>query len=166
MCDNSGMTARTSVLFICMGNICRSPLAEGLFRHHADQRGVADRFTIDSAGTGGWHSGEPADGRAREVAARHDVPVTSRARQVTRGDLRRFDHLVCMDEDNRETLLEMGAVEGKLTLLLEHDPTSPIHEVPDPYYGGPEGFETVFRLIDSACAALLDRMLTRGAARS
>ena len=146
-----------------MGNLCRSPLAENLFRHKAAQRGVDGMFIVDSAGTGGWHAGEPPDHRIRDLALAHGVPVAGAARQVKRRDFARFDHVICMDEDNREDVLGMGAPAGKVRLLLECDPQAPLREVPDPYYGGSDGFELVFRLVDSACEALLDELLAGGA---
>lgn len=152
---------RTSLLFVCMGNICRSPLAEGVFKHHATQRGVLDHFEIESAGTGGWHAGERPDPRAIDIALKHGIALDSRARQVARRDFKRFDLLLCMDEDNREHLEAMGAPADKLSLLLEHDPDAPAREVPDPYYGGVDGFMTVYSLVDGACQALLDSLLAR-----
>ncbi len=146
------------VLFICMGNICRSPLAEGVFVHKARQRGLSERFLVDSAGLGGWHAGEPPDPRARAVAAANQVTLSSRARQIQKPDFETFDHLICMDEENHDRLLTLGAPIEKLRLLLELDPRAPMREVPDPYYGGQDGFELVFRLIDSACDALLDQL--------
>ena len=148
-----------SVLFVCMGNICRSPLAEGLLGHKARGRGVESRFIIDSAGTGGWHAGERPDGRVREVASRHGVDLNGRARQVTPQDFDRFDHVICMDDENRRQLEQDGAPDEKLRLLLECDPAAAVREVPDPYYGGRRGFENVYGLIDSACEALLDELL-------
>lgn len=150
---------QTSILFICMGNICRSPLAEGVFLHKLEQRGFMDRFLVDSAGTGQWHAGELPDQRARDVAKLHGIVLTSRARQVTTEDFDRFDHLICMDEANREDLESWGAPQHKLQLLLEADPHCDLQEVPDPFYGGDDGFQTIFRLIDSACDALLDQLL-------
>ena len=150
------------VLFVCMGNICRSPLAEGVFEHKAEARGVSERFLIDSAGTGGWHVGERPDSRARAVAARHGVRLPGRARQVNRSDLEQFDHLICMDEDNRRDLVGLGAPPDKVRLLLECDPLAKSREVPDPYYGGSGGFEAIYDLIDSSCEALLDELLDAG----
>jgi protein-tyrosine phosphatase len=147
------------ILFVCMGNICRSPLAEGVFRHRARERGVEDRFVIDSAGTGDWHVGERPDRRMREVAQRRGVVVDGQARQVAPDDFERFDHLVCMDASNRRQLERYGAPDGKLRLLLDADPAAPTREVPDPYYGGKRGFETVYDLVERACAALLDELL-------
>lgn len=158
---NDGPDGRTSVLFICMGNICRSPLAEGVFKHLAQQRGVQNQFDVDSAGTGGWHAGESPDPRSIEVALRHGITLDSRARQVRRSDFTDFDLLICMDEDNREFMEEMGAPAEKLCLLLEFDPKTPVREVPDPYYGGTDGFMTVYDLINSACAAVLDSLVAR-----
>jgi protein-tyrosine phosphatase len=154
-----GPDERTGVLFICLGNICRSPLAEGVFLHKVNRRGLAHRFRVDSAGTGGWHIGEPADHRAIEVARRHGVTLPSRARQVHPRDFDVFDHLVCMDESNREDVLNLGAPAAKVRLLLEASPACGVIEVPDPYYGGRDGFDLVFSLVDVACEALLDDLL-------
>ena len=120
---------------------------------------MAARFVVDSAGTGAWHVGDAPDPRSRAVAERHGVRLSGSARRVVRTDFVRFDHLICMDEENRESLLQMGAPSRKLSLLLEHDPAATLLEVPDPYYGGRDGFDTVFGLVDSACEALLQRLL-------
>lgn len=151
------------ILFICMGNICRSPLAENLFRHLAAQRGVEHLFEIDSAGTIGYHAGAAPDDRMAVTARKRGLQLTGKARRVTKDDLRQFDLLICMDEDNREDVLALGAPPEKVRLLLECDPNAPICEVPDPYYGGDDGFETVYRLAESACAALLEELLTERA---
>lgn len=158
------LTERTGVLFVCLGNICRSPLAEGVFLHKINARGVAHRFSVDSAGTGGWHAGETPDPRAIAVAAKRGIVLPSRARQVRREDFERFHHLVAMDESNRETLIERGCPPERVRLLLEYDENTRLIEVPDPYYGGPEGFETVFQLIDAGCEALLRHLLSNGQA--
>ncbi len=147
------------LLFVCAGNICRSPLAEGVFRHRARERGVMDRFHVDSAGTGAWHAGEPADQRAQDVAARHGIVLDGVARQVSRKDFTRFDLLLCADDENLDTLLDRGAPPEKTRLLLSCDPAARLREVPDPYGGGSADFETVFHLVDSASAALLDQLL-------
>ncbi|MCA8959793.1 MAG: low molecular weight phosphotyrosine protein phosphatase [Planctomycetes bacterium] len=149
------------VLFVCLGNICRSPLAEGLFLHHARREGVDHRFEIDSAGTGGWHSGERADPRMRATAARHGVELTSRARQVVPRDFTHFDSIVAMDDSNVEHLVAAGAPRARVRLLLEADPAAEVREVPDPYYGGVDGFEQVYRLVDSACQKLLAELVAR-----
>src|SRR5262245_44615760 len=125
-----GLNARTiahmpgtqpqQICFVCMGNICRSPLAAAVFAHKAKQRGVEQLFVIDSAGTGGWHAGEPPDPRARGVAKAHGVPMNGTARQIRPDDFTRFDLLLCMDEENREHLLSMGAPSDKIRLLLAY----------------------------------------------
>ncbi len=147
------------ILFVCMGNICRSPLAEGVFLQKADDREVADRFLVDSAGTGGWHAGARADPRVREVAGRHGLTLTGTARQVRPADFDRFDHLICMDDANRADLLDRGAPPERVRLLLEIDPGQSMREVPDPYYGGAAGFEALSATIDSAGEALLVDLL-------
>jgi len=156
------MTDPQRILFVCMGNICRSPLAEGILQHRAAGRGVLDALVIDSAGTGGWHAGEMADARMRQTATARGVTLESRARQVTIADFTAFDLLLCMDDDNLGHLIDMGAPPARTHLLLEYT-GGPVREVPDPYYGGADGFERVFDLVDEACAQLLDRLDDGGA---
>ncbi len=146
------------ILFVCMGNICRSPLAEGVFRHLLKQRGLDGKYVVDSAGTGGWHAGEPADQRMQETAARHGVALESRARQITRADFDDFDLILCADVENRENVLQLGGSSDRVRLLLEFDPQAPVREVPDPYYGGQDGFDQVYELVWRACGSLLDRL--------
>ena len=150
-------TAR-SILFVCMGNICRSPMAEGVFLHKARERGIHGEFDVDSAGTGGWHAGDPPDYRSVEVAEANGVRLVSRARQVDRRDFDKFDLLICMDEDNARELARKGCPEEKIKLLMAYHDDSPHEDVPDPYYGGPEGFALMFELIDGAIDRLLGRM--------
>jgi protein-tyrosine phosphatase len=152
-------SSRTGILFICMGNICRSPLAEGVFIHRSNRRGVADRFRVDSAGTGGWHEGDLPDPRSRAVAEANGIVLPSRARPVRPADFTRYEHLIVMDLENRRWMLANGAPAERVRLLLEFDADAPVREVPDPYYGGRDGFDEVFQLVDSACAALLDHLL-------
>lgn len=164
MHDPAAPAARTSVLFVCLGNICRSPLAEGVFRNLVARRGLEDRFDIDSAGTGGWHAGEPPDTRALEVAARNGVRLTSRARQVTGTDLERFDWVIAMDRDNLRALKGLATsarAQSVLHLLRAFDPAGSADddEVPDPYYGGPSGFVNVYEMVDRSCEALLEHIL-------
>lgn len=154
-----GQQNRTSLLFVCLGNICRSPLAENVFRHLANERGVMDRFSIDSAGTGGWHAGDPPDHRMQATAEARGVVMIGRARQVRRDDFTHFDLLLCADEQNRNDLLSIGAPQHKTKLLLEFHPDPELREVPDPYYGGQEGFELVFDLVEDACRHLLEHLL-------
>lgn len=152
---------RTGLLFLCLGNICRSPLAEGIFLHAARERGVADRFDVDSCGTGGWHAGEKPDPRARAVAKAHGVDLPSRARQLDpSADAARFDLVLAMDAQNREDAIAAGIPAEKVRLMREFDPTlDRPADVPDPYYGGPEGFEDVFGMLTRACHGLLDHCL-------
>lgn len=150
-------TSPVSVLFVCLGNICRSPLAEGIFRDLVEKEGLSDRFLIESAGTGGWHVGERPDSRATMVASRYGVVLDSRARQVVEEDLTRFDYLIAMDRDNLSVLERMVAESGadpEVHLLREFDPEGG-EEVPDPYYGGASGFETVFEMVSRSCRGLL-----------
>lgn len=162
----AGAPSTTSVLFVCLGNICRSPLAEGVFKHLVQERGLADRFVVESAGTGSWHVGEAPDERSRRVAEKHGITLDSRARQVTPDDLERFDHVIVMDRDNLRTLERMrdaGGVDREIHLLREYDPEGDGDEVPDPYYGGPGGFDTVYEMVRRSCEVLLAQV--EGAAR-
>ena len=153
------MSQEISVLFVCLGNICRSPLAEGVFRHILDAEGVSDRFKVDSAGTGSWHVGESPDHRSVRSAATHGVTLTGHARQVQPEDFRRFDYIVAMDQSNLshlEKYREGVGGDSALYLLREFDPEGgPGAEVPDPYYGGPNGFEEVFEMVERSCVELL-----------
>jgi protein-tyrosine phosphatase len=139
------MTAKSAVLFVCLGNICRSPLAEAAFRREAKLTGLD--IEIDSAGTGHWHIGEPPDRRARTVALRHGIDIsTYRARQVQQGDFHRFSHIVALDPQN---LADLRAVKPKgalaaMSLLLDHVPGREGQAVADPYYGGTEAFEVTW----------------------
>lgn len=160
MAADAARPERISVLFVCLGNICRSPLAEGVFRDLVEKNGVSDRFDIESAGTGGWHVGEPPDSRANLVAASHGVVLESRARQVVETDLHRFDWVIAMDRDNLSALQSMAVgSDTQLHLLREFDPSGGGDEVPDPYYGGASGFQTVYEMIRRSCEGLLDHIL-------
>jgi len=143
------------VLFVCLGNICRSPIAEGLFLHKVNAAGGAGMFRIDSAGTGDWHAGDPPDHRAIDVARRRGIVLPSRARQVRRDDTTAFHYLIAMDESNVEGLLAIGAPRERVRLMLEFHPATRLVEVPDPYHAGPEAFETVYSLLDAATDGLL-----------
>lgn len=154
MIDNE---EKIAVLFVCMGNICRSPTAEGVFRHHVKEAGLAKQIEIDSAGTHAYHQGDPADKRASAAAERRGVSLAGiRARRVTDRDFESFDYIIAMDEDNRQRLLEQAPDQhqSKVKLFLEYAAVSE-SEVPDPYYGGSAGFERVLDLIESASQGLL-----------
>jgi protein-tyrosine phosphatase len=149
------------VLFICAGNICRSPTAEGVFRSLVAEAGLAERIAIDSAGTHGYHLGEPPDPRARQAAAQRGYNLDGqRTRQVTAQDCERFDLLLVMDEDNLRAVRRLcpSAHTHKLKKLVDYLPQSDYREIPDPYYGGPEGFELVLNLIEKASRALFDEL--------
>ena len=139
------------VLFVCLGNICRSPMAEGLFIHLIEEKGLSDHFEVDSCGTSGWHVGEAADSRMRQTAGAHGVHLPSRSRQIRHSDFRRFDYIIPMDESNLRDLEEIQAgVEGaraELVKMRHFDPQDPDGNVPDPYYGGQRGFEDVYEML-------------------
>jgi len=150
-----------SVLFVCMGNICRSPTAEGVFRATVQQAGLADRLVVDSAGTHGFHVGRPPDRRATLAARRRGYEIGGlRAREVGASDFLRFDYVLAMDEDNLRMLesLRPADYRGHLGLFLDFAPETGLREVPDPYYGPPEGFDRVLDLIEAASAGLLVRV--------
>lgn len=152
--------AKINVLFVCMGNICRSPTAEGVFRHHVEKAGLSDRFLIDSAGTHAYHVGEPADRRARAAAERRGMSLEGiHARRVAAEDYERFDYIVAMDEDNLARLREEAPEEhsAQIRLFLEFTEGSE-SEVPDPYYGGAAGFERVLDLVEEASRGLLETL--------
>jgi protein-tyrosine phosphatase len=154
------------LLFVCLGNICRSPTAEGVMRSLVEQAGLGDRVVLDSAGTGAWHVGSPPDARASAAAQSRGVLLDGRARQVRRSDFEDFDLLLAMDTSNLRELRQLapGAREReKVKLLREFDPVSATGEnldVPDPYYGGDGGFEKVFDLVQAACRGLLVKIET------
>ncbi len=145
------------VLFVCLGNICRSPLAEGVFRHLVDQQGLSSRFTIDSCGTSGYHVGEPPDPGSVRVAAAHGIDLSAqRSRRLTAGDLSDFDLIVCMDGSNVRNAHRLGS--GPIRRLRDWDPDGP-GDVPDPWGGGLGGFEQVYSIVHRSCAALLEELL-------
>jgi protein-tyrosine phosphatase len=153
--------AMRRVLFVCMGNICRSPTAEGVFRKLLAERAPELEVLTDSAGTHGYHDGAPPDPRACRAAERRGVDLTSlRARRVTEQDFERFELVLAMDEQNVEFLLEICPVEyrDRVKLLLEFAPHLGRREVPDPYYGGTTGFEHVLDLVEEAAAGLVEHL--------
>ncbi|NVB42247.1 low molecular weight phosphotyrosine protein phosphatase [Pseudenhygromyxa sp. WMMC2535] len=150
-----------SVCFVCLGNICRSPTAEGVFIHLVEAAGLSGRVRIDSAGTGGWHAGERADRRARLEGQRRGIALPSLAREVQPEDFADFDWLLAMDRANLRDLEAMApaGARAKLALFRSFDPQAPEGaEVPDPYYGGDEGFAEVFDMCEAAAAGLLERL--------
>lgn len=157
------MTTRPplKILFVCMGNICRSPLAEGLFLHLARARGLADRFEVDSCGTGDWHVGRSPDPRSQAVADKHGLVLTGRARRVeVPDDFEQFDLIIPMDQANLRDLRQLSDPEhhAKIRLMRTWDPEADGEqpEVPDPYYGGPQGFDLMYDMLRRSCERLLD----------
>lgn len=160
--NNQSSAVVFGVLFVCLGNICRSPMAEGMFRRAVEAAGASERFLIDSAGTGGWHAGSPPDRRAQAVLRKRGVDISGlSARQVQTDDFFTFDLLLAMDAGNRTDLLALSpkGQEGKVGLFLDYAPHLRVREVPDPYYGGPEGFERVLALVEAASEGLLKALL-------
>jgi protein-tyrosine phosphatase len=148
-----------SILFVCLGNICRSPMAEGALRAEAARLGLD--LIIDSAGTGNWHAGEPPDERARATARRHGVDLSGlRARQVTAADFRRFDHIVALDHDNLANLRRLAPADAtaQLSLLLDHVPGREGQAVADPWFGDEAGFETTWAEVTAAARGLAERL--------
>ncbi|OGI40087.1 MAG: phosphotyrosine protein phosphatase [Candidatus Muproteobacteria bacterium RBG_16_62_13] len=151
------------VLFVCMGNICRSPTAEGVFRKQVEAAGLAGQIEIDSAGTHAYHVGEPPDARAQAAARLRGVDLSLlRGRQAVAEDIRRFDYVLAMDEDNQENLLSIcpGGLEDKVELFMEYASGHP-REVPDPYFGGAAGFDRVLDMIEAASEGLLEDIRQR-----
>jgi len=156
----------TSVLFVCMGNICRSPTAEGVFRHEVRRRNLIEHFIADSAGTHGYHEGAPPDERAIAHAAKRGYDLSQlRARPVSPDDFDRFDFILVMDNQNLRHLksLTPSRCQHKLELLLDYTNDHAGAEVPDPYYGGSKDFERVLDLVEEGCQGLLDFLIQRRA---
>jgi protein-tyrosine phosphatase len=151
----------TRVLFVCMGNICRSPTAEGVFRHAVTSAGLEQRILADSAGTHGYHLGHPPDRRAQLAAARRGYDLANlRARQVTGQDFVEFDYILAMDLDNLSELRRLAPAQhhGKLCLFMDYSIARRGKEVPDPYYGGAQGFEVVLDMAEDVAAGLLQHI--------
>lgn len=162
---NHSATASTaqshrSILFVCLGNICRSPLAEGVFRAVIAERGASGAYLVDSAGTGGWHLGSAPDPRSVAIAASHGIDISAQqARRIVAADFSRFDLILGMDRSNVEDLREMAPAgfEDRVHLFLDFA-TDSAAEIPDPYYGGTDGFAGVYRMVREASERLVDRL--------
>ncbi|MCM4169773.1 Putative low molecular weight protein-tyrosine-phosphatase [Arenibacter antarcticus] len=148
---------KTKILMVCLGNICRSPLAEGILKQKVDK----DQVFVDSAGTASYHIGKQPDPRSIAVAKKHGIDIsTQRCRQFTPMDFEEFDHIFAMDKENYTNIIALaknGKEQQKVKLMLHQMSTSD-HEVPDPYYGGDQGFEKVYQLLDSACEQLAQEL--------
>jgi protein-tyrosine phosphatase len=150
------LTRKTGILFVCMGNICRSPAAEGVFRKLVDDAGRGSEFVIDSAGTHGYHIGHPADDRMRAAAADRGYRLDSTARRIARTDFDRFELIVTMDDDNFQEVSALNPGTGaRVVRMCDYCVERDEAEVPDPYYGGAAGFERVLDILEDACANLL-----------
>jgi len=158
MSDRAAQPA-VSVCFVCLGNICRSPTAEGVMRRLLEHAGLGGQVVVESAGTAGYHTGDLPDRRSRAAARTRGIELSSRAQQFAADDWQRFDYVLCMDRQNFDDLAANapeGAAQSKLKLLRSFDVDSPPGAgVPDPYYGGPDGFEHVLDLCEAACAGLI-----------
>jgi protein-tyrosine phosphatase len=150
------------ICFVCLGNICRSPTAEAVMRHLVVGAGLEHQILIESAGTGDWHIGQPRDRRSRAVGEARGIPLTGVAQQFVSASFDRYTHVIAMDRSNRDALLKMARGpqdRAKVALLRSFDQTAPPDaEVPDPYYGGPGGFDEVFDICERACGALLEQL--------
>jgi protein-tyrosine phosphatase len=151
------------ILFVCMGNICRSPLAEGIFLHQARELGLSHRFEVDSCGIGDWHIGHEADVRSQAVALKNGITLACRSRQVTREDFDDYDWILAMDHQNERDLRGLAhdpeTQHAKIRLMRDFDPTAEKGaQVPDPYYGGPDGFDNVYAMLDRACRGFLETL--------
>ena len=152
------------ILFVCLGNICRSPAAEGIFSQKIKERDLENFFVVDSAGTGSWHIGNLPDRRMRETALSRGIELKSRSRQIEENDLYKFDQIIVMDKDNLKAVKslikdDMNSVNSKIKLILSYSQNSQFDEVPDPYYGGQNGFDQVIDLLDDAIDGLIDSLI-------
>ena len=153
------MIEKKSVLFVCLGNICRSPTGEGVLKHLVETEGRDEEVFIDSAGTIGYHEGNPADSRMRKHAAKRGYELLSRSRKISDDDTDRFDLVIAMDRQNQEDILAIDPQATNVRLLSTFlDDSWPV-DVPDPYYGGSEGFETVLDMIEAACPRILSELI-------
>lgn len=161
--SHEGGLRGASILFVCLGNICRSPAAEGIFRSMVEQRGVADRFTIDSAGLYGGHAGDQPDSRMRVHAFQRGYSLIHRSRQVKASDFEDFDLIIAMDDSNYSRLRRLAPTvedERKVVKMIDYVKGFPQYDcIPDPYYEGAEGFEIVLDLLEDGCRNLLDGLV-------
>ncbi|HEY9855169.1 MAG TPA: low molecular weight protein-tyrosine-phosphatase [Stenomitos sp.] len=152
------------VLFVCLGNICRSPLGEGIFRHLVTQAGLAPYFEIDSAGTGNWHIGQEPHHGSQRIARERGLDISDqRARQIRPEDLMTYDYIVAMDSQNAADIRALdpeGRATARIVRMMEFAPERGTPDVPDPYFGGPEGFDLVYDMVQEACQAMLDRIVS------
>ena len=157
------MAKKTSVLFVCLGNICRSPLAEGIFQRLVEDEGLESKFHLDSCGTGAWHEGEPPHLESQRVAKKNGINISQqKARQIRDDDYLEFDYIIAMDQSNKADIDSwLIGDKAKVHCLREFDPKGESLDVPDPYYGGPSGFDNVFTMIERSSEKLLEEILKK-----
>jgi len=151
---------KKQILFVCLGNICRSPAAESVFACLIQKQGLVNKYHIDSAGTGAWHVGSQADSRMKDAAKKRGIVIESIARQITLDDLHKFDLILTMDNENLSTVIALAkeldsTLTSKIKPILSYSSNAQLMDVPDPYYGGEKGFEKVLDLLEDACEGLL-----------
>jgi len=152
------------IIFVCLGNICRSPTAEGIFQHLLNERGLQPYFSVESAGTSAYHIGERANKKSRQVAGENGVELNSRARLFESDDLEEFDMILAMDNENQRNIEDMDRdrrYRNKIYMMRDFDPQPGDGNVPDPYYGGLDGFQNVYDVVYRSCEALLDKLEER-----
>ncbi len=152
---------KISVLFVCLGNICRSPAAEAIFINLIEKKGLTDGFIVDSAGTGSWHIGKKADSRMRIAAERRDINILSRARQITNKDFDKFNYIIAMDDSNFRNIQDLknrkaSAGFASIKKIQDFRTVFNEHEVPDPYFGGDEGFDYVLDILEDSVNGFLE----------
>ena len=151
------------VLFVCLGNICRSPLAEGIFKRKVEDAGLKKLIASDSAGTSGWHINDPPDRRSSDIARRNGIRLDHYGRQISAKDFDQFDYIIAMDSDNYDDILRLkekhGNGKAEILIMREFDGQQSGSDVPDPYYGGPNGFQLVYDLLDESLSNFLEKII-------
>jgi len=145
-----------SIVFVCLGNICRSPLAEGIFKKMLHDEGLTTKFYVDSAGTSAYHLGDQPDYRSCQVAEKHGITLSHEAKQLSFSDLHTFHYIIAMDNNNYRGIKALGEAKGQVILMRDFDTQEQGKDVPDPYYGGIEGFEDVYQICYRSCKNLLE----------
>ena len=154
---------KTSVLFVCLGNICRSPAAEAIFQNLINDKGIGNQFIVDSAGTGNWHVGKKADSRMRFAAKQRNINITSKARQIREDDFRKFKYILVMDNSNFSNVIELknrvkGSDFAKILKIQDFSSIFNEKEVPDPYFGGDAGFDHVLDILEDSVSSFLEHI--------
>jgi len=151
------------VLFVCLGNICRSPLAEGIFKRKIEKEGLGEFITVDSAGTSHWHVDEPPDRRSSDIARQNGIILNHYGKQISPADLENFDYIIAMDGDNYDDIERLqetyGNGKAEIFLMRDFDDQQSGADVPDPYYGGPNGFQLVFDLLDESLSNFMEKII-------